>query len=246
MLRELRRVPCRSALDPGLGGGSPRLGLGCSDDFPRDHAGPGVKRVDFAYAMKRVSDGFNVAPLNEIRGAALFEEWGGLPDEAVNRAVAIMLQGDRYPNATGLRKAFEEGRVWYHEQRKARWNAQDRKRGKVSAGQVLEELGGMRTTTAHPLVPQVCVQAFRMLSAGYGPDRVADFYRKMAREPGLEFMNLDEEAAALEELGGSWPDPPELFPVSFSKRHDRPQPAAPTDTGKPVGNQPGPEQGGLW
>lgn len=225
MLRELRRVPCRSAMDPGLGGGSPRLGLGCSDAFPRDHAGPGVKRVDFAYAMKRVSDGFNVAPLNEIRGAALFEEWGSLPDEAVNRAVAIMLQGDRYPNATGLRKAFEEGRVWYHEQRKARWARADEKRGKVSAGQVLEELGGLRTTTSHPLVPQVCNQALRMLAAGYSPDQIAGFYRKMAHEPGLECMDLNAEAEELERLGGSWPGLPILFPIAFSRQASPTTPA---------------------
>lgn len=171
-----------------------------------------MKPVDFAYELRRLTEGFNAPALTEQRGTALFEEYGGHPAEVVRRAVSILLTGDRYPIASQMRAAFEAARLWDHEQRRKRWTAGRGKSRPVD--QILEGLAGSAGGTSHPLVPQVCVEALRMLGAGSPPTLVAAFYRKMAEHEPLAFMDLGREAEVLESWGDTWPNPPILFPVA--------------------------------
>lgn len=171
-----------------------------------------MKPIEFAYELRRLTDGFSAQPLTEQRGHALFEEYGGHPAEVVKRAVSILLQGDRYPGATQMRAAFEAARLWDHEARRKRWSAN---RGKARpVDQILEGLAGSPASTSHPLVPQVCVEALRLLQAGSTPAHVAAFYRKMAEEEPLACLELHREAEVLEAWGDTWPQPAILFPVA--------------------------------
>ena len=174
-----------------------------------------VKPVDFAYKLRQLTDGFKLPGLTDQRGAALFEEYGSHPSEVVERAIGLLLQGDRYPNATQMRAAFEAGRLWDHEQRRRN---QARHRGKT--GDPVTILNGLAYSphlTAHPMVVDFCQQALRLYVAGRSPSDLAQVYRTMAAEPPLLFMRLDEQAAVLDGWGESWPAMAPIFPVEIAR-----------------------------
>lgn len=182
-----------------------------------------MKPIDFAYELKRLTDGFSVQPLTDQRGQALYDTYGGNPVEVVRRAVGNLLLGDRYPNATQIAASFDAAKLWDHEARRQRQRDAVRGAG-ADAGQVLDSLSRRPGLGCDPRIPRFCLDAYDLRYNKLAtPAQLASFYRRMDKDvPG---MNLGAEAEVLEGWGDHWPDSSPIFPLAVKWKME-PGPAA--------------------
>lgn len=198
-----------------------------------------MKPTEFAYELRRLTDGFSLQPLTDQRARALFDEYGSNFAEVVRRAIDNLLRGDRYPTASQITAAFVSAKLWDHEVRRRAAAAEARGRG-ANPSAVLQSLAADNRGDVDPRVPRFCAEVLNLFLNRTPPRIVAEFYRRYADSLPAS-LRLLEEADVLEGWGEHWPPGAPLFPVA----HRQGSAAAQSDPPFPELPQ-GEQQGLPW